>query len=239
MPRVAVHYWCTPRPFVLHVDTQEEAERLAERFRRTYAGVKRVSVRRAKKPTEAPAKRRRQPSIARPRRPARPALDQAAVIAFHDGGNKTVGECAEQFGRTHQRISQILRANGVKGRAFDRLDERRRELIDAYERLMLQGMTKAEACAELGVDQQAIGYACMRLGVKIPKNVRRAQRAEKIAAYMADNRHLTQGDIAQQFGVSPNEVGWALRLVGVATRKPGWRRGVPASPAAHQGAARP
>lgn len=42
MPRVAVHYWCTPRPFVLHVDTQEEAERLAERFR-AYAGVRAVS----------------------------------------------------------------------------------------------------------------------------------------------------------------------------------------------------
>lgn len=42
--RVAVHYWCTPRPFVLHVDTAEEAERLAERFRSTYAGATSVEV---------------------------------------------------------------------------------------------------------------------------------------------------------------------------------------------------
>jgi len=43
--RVAVHYSCTPRPFVLHVDTQEEAERLAERHRKHYAGVSDIEVR--------------------------------------------------------------------------------------------------------------------------------------------------------------------------------------------------
>lgn len=234
MPRVAVHYSCTPRPFVLHVDTQEEAERLAERFR-AYAGVRRIAVK-AERP---PAKRPRRPSVIRPRRPARPMIDQAAVIAFHDGGSKTTRECARQFGCSIQRVSQILLANDIKGRARDKLDGQRRELVDAYERLMLQGMTKAGACAELGVRPAGIDYACMRLGVGIPKDVRRAQRAEKIAAYMADNRHLTQGDIAKQFRVSPNEVGWALRLVGVATRKPGWRRGVPASQVVHQGAALP
>lgn len=147
-----------------------------------------------------------------------------AMIAYHDGGLRTLKEVGDRFGVTRERVRQILDKSGIEVRRGNRdftAEHQRR--FDAYRAALTPGVRAFAAAKAIGCTVGDVRNAAEALGLKLPRPVTPGRlRFYKIAAFYAANPHLTGRKVAEHFGVSQNMVSDALQQTGTPSRRSGW-----------------
>lgn len=157
-------------------------------------------------------------------KPPRTTLQHADVIALHDGGGKTLQEVGDHFGVTREFVRQILQKHGVSARRGGGLPrEVHQDRLQRYYKALQPGVATLDACAVAGVTYPEVQVAAKALGVTPPKPIRKSRlRYQEIAKFYEANTHMTGLSVARHFGVNPNSVSKALRVMGVTPRHRGW-----------------
>ena len=138
-----------------------------------------------------------------------------AVRQYEDGW--TLEEIAKAHGVTRQRISQVLRRDGLEPRA-ERTERKRAtdaERAEVVARLSRQGLTTSEIGVRMGLSHQTVRADLRRAGVdpvrawQRIKTARRQVEWNKWLAYYQSGKTIRE--TADHFGVSPTIVNIRLR----------------------------
>jgi hypothetical protein len=158
------------------------------------------------------------------KRPRRKSIDQDALIADFKSGWHTLQEVANRHSCTREYVRQVVARAGISQRTHGgESPEVLNDRLQRYLKALQPGVTSAQAEGISGVTHKAAWQAAIALRLTPPKFVR-AQRVryQEIAAYYEANPHLTGLAVGKHFGVGPNTISKALRVMGVRARHTGW-----------------
>lgn len=143
---------------------------------------------------------------------------QEKIVAFHDGGKRSMQEVGNHFGITRERVRQILIRAGVDVRAHDQKAIERERIVREAEALFSQGASLRSAAQQLRIAERALADYCRRAGVSLERRNERWDRlrsrgAEMAALYAAGG--MTQAQIAEKYGVAHTTVARACVMNGI------------------------
>lgn len=150
-------------------------------------------------------------------------MRQAEIVAYHDGGKRTLQECGDHFGVTRERVRQLLVRAGVDVRVFDRKAIERDRIVRAAEAAFADGESILVVAGRFEISTTTLAAWCRAAGVWVPgcgdRHRDKRERYRRMADLYAAGG-VTIGEVAAQFGVSSNTVARALSRCGVSD----WRR---------------
>ena len=147
----------------------------------------------------------------------------AMVRAYADG--KLMREIGKDYGISTQRVSQVLKRSGVRGRTPGELRQRR--MLELYE----LGMTREQIAEDVGCRPETVATRLGRLGIRVTTDYQRERERAKherdariVRMYLEECK--SQQEIAEELGIRQPSVCNTLRRAGVRSEDGIWRREV-------------